>query len=201
MCGGKDRARFDDKDGRGTWICSRCGAGDGVALVMALNGWDFPQAAQRIEALIPSAERVEAAPSLSDQRRRELLNALWRSSRPVQPGDPVALWLGARVGLGEFPPCLRTVAMRYPDDPPSYHPGMLAMVTAADGSAGTLHRTYLTVDGRKAAVEKPGCLCPGHFPKEGRSASRRTRRCLGLPRALKPLLPQPLSLKSRVGRL
>jgi putative DNA primase/helicase len=102
MCGGKDRARFDDKDGRGTWICSRCGAGDGVALVMALNGWDFPQAAQRIEALIPSAERVEAAPSLSDQRRRELLNALWRSSRPVQPGDPVALWLGRGSAWASF---------------------------------------------------------------------------------------------------
>ena len=33
MCGGKDRFRFDDKGGRGTWICSKCGAGDGIELV------------------------------------------------------------------------------------------------------------------------------------------------------------------------
>ncbi len=33
MCGGKDRFRFDDKGGRGTWICSQCGAGDGIELV------------------------------------------------------------------------------------------------------------------------------------------------------------------------
>jgi putative DNA primase/helicase len=25
MCGGKDRFRFDDKGGRGTWFCSQCG--------------------------------------------------------------------------------------------------------------------------------------------------------------------------------
>jgi len=34
-CGGKDRFRFDDKDGRGTWICSQCDphAGDGFQLI------------------------------------------------------------------------------------------------------------------------------------------------------------------------
>lgn len=32
MCGGKDRFRFDDRDGRGTWICNQCGAGDGLTL-------------------------------------------------------------------------------------------------------------------------------------------------------------------------
>ncbi|EKN6297880.1 DNA primase, partial [Yersinia enterocolitica] len=33
ICGGKDRFRFDDLNGRGTWICNRCGAGDGLSLV------------------------------------------------------------------------------------------------------------------------------------------------------------------------
>ena len=36
VCGGKDRFRFDDKGGRGTWICSTCGAGDGIELVKRL---------------------------------------------------------------------------------------------------------------------------------------------------------------------
>ncbi|EGO0679184.1 hypothetical protein ITK59_004563, partial [Salmonella enterica] len=29
VCGGKDRFRFDDKNGRGTWFCNQCGHGDG----------------------------------------------------------------------------------------------------------------------------------------------------------------------------
>lgn len=38
VCGGKDRFRFDDQEGRGTWFCNQCGAGDGLALVTrALN--------------------------------------------------------------------------------------------------------------------------------------------------------------------
>ena len=41
ICGGNDRFRFDDKDGRGTFFCSHCGAGDGVSLVMSLKGWDL----------------------------------------------------------------------------------------------------------------------------------------------------------------
>ncbi|WP_265433995.1 primase-helicase zinc-binding domain-containing protein [Aeromonas salmonicida] len=37
-CGGKDRFRLDDKGGRGTWICSQCGAGDGLDLIRRVTG-------------------------------------------------------------------------------------------------------------------------------------------------------------------
>ncbi|MFA9256090.1 primase-helicase zinc-binding domain-containing protein, partial [Escherichia coli] len=33
VCGGSDRFRFDDREGRGTWYCNQCGAGDGLKLV------------------------------------------------------------------------------------------------------------------------------------------------------------------------
>ncbi|WP_315850429.1 primase-helicase zinc-binding domain-containing protein, partial [Yersinia massiliensis] len=33
MCGGKDRFRFDNLQGRGTWFCNQCGGGDGLNLV------------------------------------------------------------------------------------------------------------------------------------------------------------------------
>ena len=36
----RDRFRFDDKGGRGTWICSNCGAGDGIELVKRFHGVD-----------------------------------------------------------------------------------------------------------------------------------------------------------------
>jgi len=54
-CGGTDRFKFDDKECRGTWFCSQCGgrdgrggAGDGLSLVMRINGWTFPQAVNEV---------------------------------------------------------------------------------------------------------------------------------------------------------
>ena len=54
-CGGKDRFRFDNKDGNGSWICTHCGAGYGANLVMLVHGLDFREAARRIEGVIGGA--------------------------------------------------------------------------------------------------------------------------------------------------
>ena len=37
VCGGSDRFRFDDKEGRGTWFCNQCGAGNGYRNVLSLK--------------------------------------------------------------------------------------------------------------------------------------------------------------------
>lgn len=55
--------------------------------------------------------------------------------------------------------------LRYQDDEPSWHPAMVAMVSGPDGKPATLHRTYLTEDGHKAAVEVPRRLMPGTIPE------------------------------------
>ncbi|WP_419963029.1 toprim domain-containing protein [Pantoea vagans] len=44
-CGGKDRFRFDD-NGRGSFICNQCGAGDGLDLIRRVNGCDVGKAAR-----------------------------------------------------------------------------------------------------------------------------------------------------------
>lgn len=56
MCGGKDRYRFDDQDGSGSWYCNRCGGkdqagggGNGMDLLMRSQGWSYAEACQRIE--------------------------------------------------------------------------------------------------------------------------------------------------------
>src|SRR5687768_6039446 len=50
-CGGKDRFRFDDEDGRGTWFCNQCDpkAGDGFDLVQNVHCCDFRAAAELVE--------------------------------------------------------------------------------------------------------------------------------------------------------
>jgi putative DNA primase/helicase len=51
-CGGKDRFRFDNKGGDGTYYCNQCGAGDGITLVRKVNGWDFKTACDEIVRII-----------------------------------------------------------------------------------------------------------------------------------------------------
>lgn len=65
MCGGSDRFRFDDKEGRGTWFCNQCGAGDGLKLVERVFDVSASEAAQKVNGvtgnLPPVAPEVIAA--------------------------------------------------------------------------------------------------------------------------------------------
>lgn len=165
-CGGRDRFRFDDKDGRGSFYCSGCGAGDGIQLVMRVNGIDFAEAARRIEEHIGSAPVEARKPERSESEIRHALNRLWAASEPVRDGDPVSTYLTARVGPLRPPKTLRTAErVFYHGEPVSWHPCMVAMVHGADGKPATLHRTYLTHDGHKAAVPSPRRLMPGSVEK------------------------------------
>src|SRR3954452_9391985 len=58
MCGGTDRFRFDDKEGRGTWICNHCGAGDGPELVKRMANVDFKGAARMVEGIVGKVEKM-----------------------------------------------------------------------------------------------------------------------------------------------
>ncbi|EDW1222219.1 toprim domain-containing protein, partial [Salmonella enterica subsp. enterica] len=51
VCGGSDRFRFDDKEGRGTWFCNQCGAGDGLKLVEKVFCVTASEAAQKVNAV------------------------------------------------------------------------------------------------------------------------------------------------------
>lgn len=59
VCGGSDRFRFDDKEGRGTWFCNQCGAGDGLKLVEKVFGVNPSEAAQKVNAVTGSLSPVD----------------------------------------------------------------------------------------------------------------------------------------------
>ena len=48
VCGGRDRYRFDDRDGSGSYICTHCGNGDGFSLVMHWLDCDYKTAAAAV---------------------------------------------------------------------------------------------------------------------------------------------------------
>lgn len=64
LCGGKDRFRFDDQAGRGTWVCNQCGAGDGLNLVEKALEVSTKEAASKVAALLGSLPTVPASAQL-----------------------------------------------------------------------------------------------------------------------------------------
>ncbi|VEB95332.1 DNA primase TraC [Cedecea lapagei] len=91
VCGGADRFRFDDKEGRGTWFCNQCGAGDGLKLVEKVLGLNAGEAAKQVNAvtgsLSPVAPEVIAAAEAETEASRkaaaELAAKLTEKTRPA----------------------------------------------------------------------------------------------------------------------
>ncbi|EBX3463139.1 DNA primase [Salmonella enterica subsp. enterica serovar Give] len=80
VCGGSDRFRFDNKEGRGTWFCNQCGAGDGLKLVEKVFGVTASEAAQKVNAvtgnLPPVAPEVIAVAEAETEADRKAAAAL-----------------------------------------------------------------------------------------------------------------------------
>ncbi|MDM3235745.1 primase-like DNA-binding domain-containing protein [Citrobacter sp. Cf079] len=91
VCGGSDRFRFDDKEGRGTWFCNQCGAGDGLKLVEKVFDVTPSEAAGKVNAvtgnLSPVAPEVIAAAeaeTVADRKAAAALAArLMEKTRPA----------------------------------------------------------------------------------------------------------------------
>lgn len=154
-CGGRDRFRFDDKAGRGTFFCSHCGAGDGFKLLSLVKDWSFRQAAKEIEHLVGATPARTPRPERNGSARLEGCRRVWRESKVVKDGDPVHLYLRRRTGIDQVPSVIRFhphLTYRYDDGSVTHHPAMVAKVTDANGKGCAIHRTYLTVEGYKASV-------------------------------------------------
>jgi putative DNA primase/helicase len=189
-CGGIDRFRFDDKDGRGTWFCSKCGAGDGFALLGLVKGWRFKQAATEVEAIVGTITATASKPSPSHADKLEACRRIWLEARAVIAGDPVARYLERRCGIDIIPDALRYhAALPYwhDDGCVTKHPAMLAKVADADGKGCAIHRTYLTVDGQKAAVSSPKKII-GNLPPGAAVRLSPPAECIGIAEGIETAL-------------
>jgi putative DNA primase/helicase len=174
---GKDGFRlFRDAGVSGGGVCNTCGPKpDGFALLMWLKDWNFSEALTAVaESLGMSAEShgkpvVTKAPVIvppesipDDKRTKAILRKIWLQSKSLHHPDaePARRYLRNR-GLDDsipdwpsvrFHPCLQ-----YWDEdrnPCGYYPAILSLIEKDDGGV-TIHRTYLTADGRKAPVDSP----------------------------------------------
>jgi putative DNA primase/helicase len=160
VCGGKDRYRFDDKDGRGTWICSFCGAGDGFALLQRVFGWNFSHAAREVDRIVGIVQPGPIVQARTEENKVAALRAVWAASKAVTRGDPVWTYLNRRTGIEVVPPDIRFhPSLKHSGG--GMHPTMVSMLRYPDNSGASIHRTYLTDDGQKARVEIIKKLMPG----------------------------------------
>lgn len=155
LCGeGDDRFVFDDKEGHGTFICRRCGAGNGFILVERVQNVSRAKALRMVAGAL-GLERVKSARpapvkrGASPREAKARLKAVLDGTRPLSRGDLVHRYLNGR-GLPSrswrnlyFHPSLNGKGVKGA-------PAMVAKVHhPATGRVHTAHRTFLTPEGRK----------------------------------------------------
>ena len=151
-----DRFRFDDT-GRGTWICSVCGAGDGFALVQKVLGCDIKEAFETVEGLVGTVETTPHQPEKPPSP--ENLREMYKQSKPVEKGDAVHAYLKKR-GLQSMPASLRCTAFAWEPETKQNQRAMLATFQLPDGEAVTIHRTFLDNEGNKLDIKSPKKMMP-----------------------------------------
>lgn len=157
-CGGKDRFRFDDKN-QGLWFCNQCSpnSGDGFALIQKVLGVDFAEALKVVANHVGHVEKGEYKPE--PKASKDLLRKMYVESSPIQKGDVAYRYIENR-GLSVVSERLRYHSKCYEPETHSDCHAMLATFTLSDGTAVTIHRTFLTFDGRKKEIESPKKLMP-----------------------------------------
>ncbi len=162
ICGGKDRFRFDNKDGTGSYYCNGCGAGSGVDLYMAVKGVDFRTAAQEIEILSGNIPASASVTKMDEAEKLANLNRVWLEAKPLDGENEARRYLvGRGLNLSE----LRLSELRF--HPALYHheaqqnfPALLSRISDTAGTGLSIHRTYL-LNGKKAPVDQPKKIMPG----------------------------------------
>jgi len=166
ICGGKDRFRWDDKEGRGTFICNSCGAGDGFRLAQLTTGKSFATICNTISSI--TGKKLSIGTDQTDRlRQRSIVKSIWEAAQPPSRDGPVATYMKERLGLVWLSKSIREYRgdnlLWHPEAKKSF-PAMVAQVVGHDNLAHNVHITYLTNDGHKAKVNPAKRVGAGQIP-------------------------------------
>lgn len=106
LCGGKDRFRFDDRDGSGSYYCNQCGPGSGIVMARKYNGWDFKTACEEIDRILGERRVAPLAPVVMPSSAEAREQAIRRLLSEANAPGIVNAYL-ARRGLSVLSPALR----------------------------------------------------------------------------------------------
>jgi len=143
---GKDRFRFDDKDGRGTYYCNTCGAGDGFELLQKVYGWSFIDC---VDAIRPIIEHTTIQPSKPKKDPVPALRKVAKMAQQIRPNSDVDTYLTLR-GLSDYPETLKEAQLYTWEHGAKLGPfhTMMGLIQDAKGVGVSWHLTY-TKNGRK----------------------------------------------------
>jgi putative DNA primase/helicase len=163
LCGGRDRFRFDDRDGTGSYFCNLCRAGGGVMLLRKLHGWTFAEACAEIDRII-GREPAAAQPQRDEERDgKKRLAAIERILSEAKRADLPKAMLERR-GIAEGSPVLLGhPALSYYRDGKrlGQFPAMVAPILGPGGELQSAHRIYdADLDPRKLTMP-PVCTISG----------------------------------------
>ncbi len=172
-CGGKDRFRFDDKGGSGSWFCNQCPrrSGYGIHLPQQVFGWSYAETCEAIEDVLVGAGHD--APQLPHAEPAEMSNAfdisailraldagkaIWEGSSRIDAENATGRYLASRgLNISDALWLRHGDRVLYLDEDGEFcgrFPAMLAVVRVPKGICA-LHRTFLSPTGDKADVPAP----------------------------------------------
>lgn len=148
VCSRKGKFRIDNKDGRGTWICT-CGSGDGWKLLELTQEKDFKTLAREIDQLIGNTYQQQQQSPLPVQEYHSRVITRFATLFPLRD-TPVQQYLASR-GIHELPAThIRFYQQEKTRD--GIFQSMWAIATDDRGAGCYLHRTFLQ-DGKKASID------------------------------------------------
>lgn len=145
--------------------CPVCGYKNAYTETIARNGkrigWCAScQDKEAIAAHLKGAGGYQPKHEIIQNRSEKILKAkerariIWEGAEPIKQDDPAGRYLANR---GIWWPWLGIPGFRYRADCPhpdgKRYPAMLARLLDAEGNPQGIHRTFLTLDGKKAVLE------------------------------------------------
>lgn len=184
----KLKFKYDDLNGNGTYICSRCGAGDGFSLLMKCFDWTFPQALEAVHRYLNGAtlpthstppKPTQPIKKFNANKQRKIKETIRQSAPTGEPGGKYLANRGVGNAAGVFSSSLRFHAsLPYTEQAETGKwvqlalcPAMIGLVTNLEGKVITLHRTFLTQNGEKAPYANPKKLMSPAVPGSLRGCS------------------------------
>jgi len=170
ICGGRDRFRFFNTNKLGTWICNKCGSGDGFNLIMGFLDCTFTIALSRVESALPHS-KTKKPKEIDYVANQEFIDHVAPKCKSIFPGDPVFKYLtsrGLRVHQSVQPKCLYWVPNlegKFYVEYQAVYFAMVALILDSTGGVNSLQALYLNSNGEKSKIVKPvRKTCPPASP-------------------------------------
>ena len=139
FCGGRDRYRFDNKNGNGTFFCNHCGAGDGFKFLSQFFGWGFKRSAEEIRNIIGDCKVV----TVNKKDPKLALKRIASMAVKIDPKSELIQYLKSR-GVSSCPESLKEAQLYYYEEghKTGPFPTLVSLITNKLGKGVSYHLTY-----------------------------------------------------------